>query len=60
MDVARLVASVLGFSLELEPMAGHSKVTATHNRTGAVIRANGTSDTDAADNIIKLLTEGAA
>lgn len=58
LDVARLVASTRGFHLDIEPMGpGAAKLTATHHRTGAIIRANGTSVWHAAEKLINLLTE---
>lgn len=58
LDVARLVASVRGFHLDIEPMGpGAAKLVATHGRTGAVIRANGASVNAAAEKLINLLTD---
>lgn len=58
LDVARLVASARGFHLDIEPMEpGRAKLTATHHRTGAIIRTNGNSAHAAAENLINLLTD---
>ncbi len=57
LDVARLVASVRGFHLDIEPQAHGAKLTATHHRTGAIVRANGGSAKLAAENLINLLTD---
>lgn len=55
LDVARLVASVLGFSLDGQ--ASISGATISAHKGDVTIRANGTSLNDAAKNIIKLLSE---
>ncbi len=59
LDVARLVASTFGWLVDLEP-TGHgnaAKLTATHGRSGAIIRANGSSVVAAAEKLIGLLVE---
>ena len=53
LDVARLVASFLGFELDAQAHDGGAKVTA--RKGTASISASGTSLTDAAKNIINLL-----
>lgn len=53
LDVARLVASFLGFELDAQAYVGGAKVTASKGT--ASISASGTSLTDAAKNIINLL-----
>ena len=53
LDVARLVASFLGFELDAQAHIGGATITA--QKGAATIRANGTSLTDAAKNIINLL-----
>ena len=55
LDVARLVASVLGFSLDGQ--ASITGATISAHKGDVTIRANGTSLNDAAKNIIKLLSE---
>lgn len=53
LDVARLVASFLGFELDAQAHECGAKVTA--RKGTASISASGTSLTDAAKNIINLL-----
>ncbi len=58
LDVARFLASVRGYNLDIEPMEpGRAKLTATHGNTGAIIRATGSSVVTAAKKLISLLTE---
>ncbi len=55
LEVARLVASASGFSVDLEPGApGHCKLTAT--RGDITIVTNGTTYYDAAEKLIRKLT----
>ncbi len=58
LEVARMVASVFGFEVDLEPqMAGKStvKLTASH-RTKATLVFNGKNINEAAGGLIKALT----
>lgn len=57
LEVARLVASVRGFNLDIEPQVRGAKLTATHQRNGAIIRASGATVGEAAENLITLLTD---
>ena len=58
LEVSRMLASTLGFDLDIEPGApGHAKLTARHQKTNVEIIANGTSVRDAAKNLINLLAD---
>ena len=60
LSAAWIVASAMGFHLDIEPMATTTKLTATHFRTGATIGVTGTSAHDVADKFISLLTNEAS
>lgn len=54
--VAGLLAGAMGYTVDIEPWEpGRVKLTATHAKTGAVIRTNGSSPAEAAGKLINLL-----
>lgn len=55
LEAAKLVATAFGFNLDLEPMVGSVRITATHSRTALTIGASGNDATEAAENLINLL-----
>jgi hypothetical protein len=59
LEVARLVASTLGFDLDSqESPGGKAEVVATHRRSGVILKAKGTSHNAAAVSLIDMLAAG--
>ena len=54
LEVATLLASVYGWEVDVEPMAGSVKVTA--RRGEATIKVNGNTVGEAADKLIRSMT----